>query len=297
MAASSGEVSRPLKCLYIFYDCEATGGDPSSDRIIEIGAVVTTKPGARPGTFQSLCYCNKEISPVARELTGLTNRDLRYEPALEDVLRRFFVWVGERVSQANRERGEQVTPVLVAHGGFRLDFPMLMAEVERFSGGHRFILSHHLYLKMQSLNIHFGDSYLTCKHLEENSDTLLSGVEKKGLESLYEVFFHQKHSGHRALDDARALHRLFTESPLESRLEQMRLKSVREAYDHWKAIQLTNADIVFPKAKKLVMQGEYLDHMESSYRQSPYTFRHYLRQKGIHHPSRELMEYFESLNH
>ena len=300
MAAISGEVSRPLNCLYIFYDCEATGGDPSSDRIIEIGAMVTRRPGARPGpadTFQSLCHCDREISPVARELTGLTNWDLRHEPPLEEVLQRFLEWVGERVAQANREREKWHTPVLVAHGGFHMDFPMLLAEMERLSGGYQFILSHHLYRKMQSLNIHFGDSYLTCKHLEENSDFLLAGFEKKGLESLYQAFFHEKHSGHRALDDARALHRLFTESPLKSRLEQTRLKSARDAYDHWKAIQLTKADVKFPKGRKLVSEGVYLEHMVLSYQQCSYKFRDYLNRKGIRRPSAELMQYFESRNH
>ena len=300
MAAIGGEVSRPLKYLYIFYDCEATGGDRRSDRIIEIGAVVTSKSGARPSsadTFQSLCFCEREISPVARELTGLTNWDLRHEPPLEEVLRQFFEWVGERVAEADRERGEHYTPVLVAHGGFHMDFPMLLAEMERVSGGYRFILSHHLYRKMQSLNIHFGDSYQMCKYLEDNSDFLLAGMEKKGVESLYQAFFHEKHSGHRALNDAQALHRLFTESPLKLRLEQMRLKSAREAYDHWKAIQLTKAGITFPKGRKLVSEGVYLEHMESSYQQSSSTFRDYLKGKGIHRPSAELMQYFESQDH
>jgi DNA polymerase III epsilon subunit-like protein len=301
MASLPLEDPRPPNHLYIFYDCEATGLEAHQDQIIEVAAVVnlrdsSTKERGTEETFQSLCYTERRIDPVVSEMTGLTNRDLRYEPRLPEVLHRFMDWVGEMVSRVTRERGEQCTPVLVAHGGFSLDFPMLMAGVERAAGGQSVVFSHPLYRKIDTLNLHFGDSYTTCKHLAEKNDPVMAGIEKKGQESLYQRFFHEDYNAHRALGDARALHRLFTQSPLRSCLDKLIMKPPRAAYDHWKAIQLTPAGLMFGKAKALVKSGVFLEHMQQKYNRSPQQFRHYLRSLGIHRPSPQLLAYFETHN-
>lgn len=62
--------------LYFFYDCETTGLDPRTDSVIEIAAVVYSKPlrhGVRRAEFQSLCFTDHKLSAVAKQLTGLTN--------------------------------------------------------------------------------------------------------------------------------------------------------------------------------------------------------------------------------
>lgn len=293
MAYFSPKTTQPSNCLYIFYDCEATGDVVSSDHIIELAAVVSPRADLQ---FQSLCYTDKDISPMASELTGLTNRDLIEEPHLPEVLQRLFDWVSERVDQATREKGVQCTPVLVAHGGFSLDYPMLMAEVERLGGGYKTVSSNAIYQKIKTLNLHFGDSYTTCKSLATKKDQCMEGIEKLGQEKLYQAFFHEEYSSHRALPDAQALHRLFTESPLKNHLSELIMKSPQEAYDHWKAIQLTPAGIVFGKAKGLVRRGVYLEHMQQQYKHSPHTFQGYLRTLGISRPSQELKAYFEIRN-
>ena len=295
---------RPAHFLYIFYDCEATGLDVDCDRIIEIAAVVpkrdiseATTSSSGVETFQSLCYSERDICPAASEITGLTNRDLRHEPRLPVVLQRFLDWVSERVDRAKRERGVLCTPVLVAHGGFRLDFPMLMAEVERLGGGHSTVFSHHMYQKIAAMNLHFGDTYTTCKQLAKKTASVMAGIEKKGLDSIYRAFFHESYSAHRALGDAQALHRLFTESPLKAHLRELIMKSPQEAYTHWKAVQLTQAGIAFGKAKRLAQSREYLEKMLQRYNESPARFQFYLRSLGIRNLSPELTEYFETHGH
>lgn len=301
MASPNQEYPRPSNCLHIFYDCEATGLEVECDQIIEVAAVVSSvssrdNPSSGVETFQSLCYTDRDISPEATAMTGLENRHLRHEPHLPEVLQRLLDWVGERVDQATRERGEQCTPVLVAHGGFSLDFPMLMAGVERLGGGYRTVFSHRLYRKMVTLNLHFGDTYTTCKHLAKKTGSVMEGIEKKGQESLYKMFFHEEYRSHRALDDARALHRLFTESSLISCLDELIMKSPQVAYDHWKTLQLLPAGIVFGKAKGLVKSGVYLEHMQQHYKQSPLRFQHYLRSLGINRPTPQLLIYFDTHN-
>lgn len=282
------KATKPSDYLYIFYDCEASGEDVSCDQIIELAAVVTSRTDSP--SFQSLCYTDKGMSPKTSELTGLTKEDLRSQPTLSEVLESLFDWVSERVAQATKERRVQCIPVLVAHGGFSLDFPMLMAEVERLGSGYKTVFSHILYQRIKTLNLHFGDTYTACKRLTEKKNPIMKGIEKLGQQQLYRTFFHEDYSPHRALHDAQALHRLFTESPLSDHLGELVVKSPQEAYNHWKAIQLKPVAMEFEKAKWLVKRGVYLEHMEQQYRQSPHRFGGYLRSLGL---SRNSQGYFE----
>lgn len=284
------KATKPSDCLYIFYDCEASGEDVGCDQIIELAAVVTSRTDP---PFQYLCRTDKDISPKTTELTGLTKEDLRDDkPRLPDVLEMLFDWISERLDQATKERGVQCTPVLVAHGGLSLDFPMLMAEVERLGGGYRTVFSHVLYQRIETLNLHFGDTYTVCKSLKEKEDPVMKGIERLGQQKLYQTFFPgEEYRPHRALRDAQALRRLFTESPLSNHLGELEMKSPLEAYKHWKAIQLKPVAIKFEKAKRLVnIKGVYLEHMEQHYRQYPDRFGGYLRSLSL---SRESQGYFE----
>ena len=304
MASPRPSYPGPSDCLHIYYDCEATGEDLDCDRIIEMAAVVsinskdsatsTAERGESVEKFQSLCYTDREVGPIARELTRLTNQDLLDKPHLPVVLEQLLDWVGRMVERASSQRGERCTPVLVAHGGFLLDFPMLMAATERAGGGHSQVLSSALYCKIRGLNLHFADSSTTCKRLGENNDPVMQGVESKKQSSLYRWFFGEDYTAHRALNDAQALHRLLTESPLKRCLDQLVMKSPQQAYNHWKAVQMKSANVTFEKAKALVRRGVYLEHMQQRYNQSPnHEFNEYLRSLGIRRPELGLLGYFE----
>ena len=158
----------PDNPLYIFYDCEATGRNPKEDRIIEIGAVVCTQ-GLDPGTarvlqrddqctFTSLCYCTHPIDPKAAEILTLTLDHLKGAPKPKDVLRSFCDWIEDTVRTAEQRSRSKCTPVLVAHSGNRLDYPLLFKEIE-------LARSHTLTQKFKGLNLHYTDSYSAIRQL------------------------------------------------------------------------------------------------------------------------------------
>ena len=130
--------------LYFFYDCEATNGDIENDRIIEIAAVLYTKNlehrlqhgkitelVCSNDHYQSLCYCTRAINPVVAPLIHLTLADLRNQPSIATVLDGFFEWIVEKVHHVEMLTHNTYTPVLVAHSGNRLDYPLLLAELDR----------------------------------------------------------------------------------------------------------------------------------------------------------------------
>ncbi len=195
--------------LYFFYDCETTGLKIGYDGIIEIAAVVYTKNLRRRvhhPELHSLCYTDRELTPEAKRLTGLTNRDLEGQPRLKDVLHNFFDWIRETVQEVSeRERGNYV-PVLAAHSGPRLDFPMLFKAVERIGARNR-----SLQRKFDTLNLHYADTFSVFKKLQS---TRMYGpqLQKLGAHDIYLAYFPPSAHAHRALDDAKSLCKIFSES-------------------------------------------------------------------------------------
>ena len=291
--------------VYFFYDCETTGLDTKEDRIIELAAVLDTlhlPPGAphplgKDDSFTSLCYCTKELSSNSAEMVGLTLADLRYEPKLSDVLEAFFTWIERKVSEVERKSRTKCTPVLAAHSGTRLDFPVLFAELERINRSPLDKSSSQIVRKFHSLNLNFVDTFFVCKKLEGNP--IFKRCESLSVKAIYNHFFPcNPYGDHRALSDAKALNKVFTESPLSSKFDVLRemVKSTDVAYRKWKQFEMKRAGIHRKKAEVLVRQRIYLQDMEKEYKKSPRTFKHFLRQTvDIKYPSDELMEYFSNL--
>ena len=246
MASAYGyhsSLRQPETSLFFFYDCEATGPNPVDDRIMEIAAVLYTKNLERRlhysqimrlrgdgGHFESLCHCTTPILPVVEEKVGLTLADLQNQPPLSDVLDRFCSWIEDKVNEVERLTGNTYVPVLVAHSGSSFDFPLLMAEVERSNSA--------LIGKFFSLNLHFADTFLTCSALKHTSSHILRGIEKLGVEPLCKHFFpNQLYDAHRALPDARALSKLFSDSPLSTTVDcELRntIENAEQIYDRLK---------------------------------------------------------------
>ena len=285
--------------LYFFYDCEATGNVIEEDRIIEVAAVLYTKslvlsPGkiedlVRSGDhFQSLCHCTKEILPVVEKLIKLTLADLRGEPLLSTVLDQFFDWIKEKVTKVEEATRRKYTPVLVAHSGNVLDYPLLMLELDRL--GQRSLTE-----KYKSLNLHFVDTFSMCKHMQARSHPLLRGLERFGLGSLYKFFFpYDPFDAHRALADARILLKIFTDSPLASIIDvqlQDAIQSEATTRELWK---LRKAGIFSPtKEKELLKKGITVETLEAKRRVSVAGLRLYLREIGINKPGPVLKEHFK----
>ena len=214
--------------LYFFYDSETTGLSHDLDKIIEVAAILFTKnleAQLRPGQiaelsqsggdhFQSLCHCTKPLHPIAAEMTGLTLADLQHEPTLEVVLKGLLEWIQEKISKANSLSAVRFFPVLVAHNGSYFDFPFLMTKIKQLNLVE-------VDSRLTQIDLHFADTLAACRQLQKNDpNSILMGLRRLGLQFLYEHFFpNEPYEGHRALADARMIHKLFTHTKLAEKLE------------------------------------------------------------------------------
>ena len=94
---------------YVVFDLEtnADRAHPSEHEIIQIGAVLASDEGVLD-EFETLVRPQRRLPPRITELTGLEYGDLEHAPRLEDALRKFFEWVGDRP--------------MIAHNGLGYDF-------------------------------------------------------------------------------------------------------------------------------------------------------------------------------
>lgn len=287
--------------LYFFYDCETTGLKVGEDKIIEIAAVIHTNSLSR-GTgdslkrgrnheFSSLCYCEKELSEEAQRLTGLTLQDLKYEPKIADVLNKLFDWISHSVSRVTELERKHYIPVLTAHSGPRLDFPMLHYDIEILG-------SHPLQRKFRQLNLHYADTHSVFKKLK-CSNPRYSNLESLGVDKIYEHYFRERRMGHRALGDARDLCKIFSEALPAREL----MAAVREHIQTKEGLVLMQeqlpkfheAWINFNKAKDLLRDGITYERLVQEYQSSSEAnFYHFLRNTcGITRPKVELLAHFK----
>lgn len=277
--------------LFFFYDCEATGLRVGRDVIIEVAAVLHTKDlrhsvrGSQE--FSSLCRSSKELHPKAQQLTGLTKHDLRHEPKVKDVLHSFFDWISRTVDDVSKMEEKVYTPVLAAHSGHRLDFPLLFTAVRKLK----------LQREFDSLNLHYADTFSVFRHADVAEKNKL---EKFGLKDVYTAFFGNAMDGHRALVDARALCRIFSEAApaveLVAILKQYiqsreGAEIVREQIRHFR-----DANIKVPKAIELLQKKITYEDLQMQSQISEASFSRYLKEKcGISDPEEELLEHFKGL--
>lgn len=289
------------KPLYFFYDCEATGRDAEDDRIIEVGAVICTY-GLSPrtaralsdqdkGHFTSLCYCTHPIDPEAAKVVPLTLRDLTDAPTLEQVLISFCDWIKERVGVAERNEYGTFTPVLVAHSGNLLDFPLLFNEIKRT---YSYPLKH----KFEGLDLHYTDSHSTVRQLAR-SNQFYRSLPGKGVKDLHQGLLYKPYIGHRALPDAQALHDIFMKCSMDKHLQLF--GELRKFIQNKQGVEINReqmpkfrgASITAAKAEELLMKEITYDKMLEEYRYSPHMFTKYLADTcGITKPKQELLDHF-----
>ena len=94
---------------HVVFDLEtnADRADPSEHEIIQIGAVLASDDRVLD-EFETLVRPQRRLPTSITELTGLEYGDLEHAPRLEDALREFVEWVGDRP--------------MIAHNGFGYDF-------------------------------------------------------------------------------------------------------------------------------------------------------------------------------
>ena len=287
--------------LYFFYDCEATGRNAEDDQIIEIGAVVCTYDlsprtaraldAQDKGQFTSLCHCTHPIDPEAAKVVPITLRDLVDAPKLKQVLISFCDWIKERVGIAERSDYATFTPVLVAHSGNLLDYPLIFNEIKRTS-------SHALKHKFESLDLHYTDSHSAVRQLAR-SNQFYRSLPGKGVKDLHQGLLYKPYVGHRALRDAQALHDIFTKCDREKHLELF--GEIRKFIQNKRGVEFNReqmpkfreASITAAKAEELLMKGITYNKISEEYRYFPHTFTRYLADTcGITKPKQELLDHF-----
>ncbi|MDR1905661.1 MAG: 3'-5' exonuclease, partial [Clostridiales bacterium] len=77
---------------FVVFDCETTGLDRQSDKIIELAAV-KIKSGIIREVFSTFVNPGEDISAEITKLTSITNGDLAGAPKIEDVFHDFYKFI------------------------------------------------------------------------------------------------------------------------------------------------------------------------------------------------------------
>ena len=88
--AGGGPGSGPA---FVAVDCETTGFDPATDRIIEVGATRFDRSG-RAESFESLVDPGRPIPAEITELTGISDADVSGRPEASEVMERLRAFCG-----------------------------------------------------------------------------------------------------------------------------------------------------------------------------------------------------------
>ncbi|MDL2273183.1 PolC-type DNA polymerase III [Oscillospiraceae bacterium OttesenSCG-928-G22] len=95
-----GDDTAPLEGEFVAFDLETTGLNASTDAIIEIGAVLF-RDGEVIDRFNTFVDPGRPIPPKITELTGINGGMVRGAPKIEDALRDFLAFAGNRVLAAH----------------------------------------------------------------------------------------------------------------------------------------------------------------------------------------------------
>jgi DNA polymerase-3 subunit alpha (Gram-positive type) len=103
---------------FTVFDCETTGLDKSSDKIIELAAV-KIKDGKISETFNTFLNPSSPLPPEITKLTGITDDDLKYAPRIEEVFHDFYKFIGK-------------TPIVAHNIEFDIEFIRRAAKKTNF---------------------------------------------------------------------------------------------------------------------------------------------------------------------
>lgn len=158
---------------YVAVDLETTGLEPKKDKIIEIGALRVVD-GRVEGIYETFVNPYRKLSEQVKSLTGIQDGELEPAPGIEEALEEFLAFAG--------------------------DLPLL---------GHHVIFDYS-FLKRAAVN-------QGCSFERMGIDTLklarrfMPEEEKKNLGNACAYFGIRQENRHRALEDAKAAHRLYQE--------------------------------------------------------------------------------------
>ena len=156
---------------FVAVDIETTGLNPTTERIIEIGAVCV-EDGEITGEFDMLINPGRQLSSFITDLTGITDTMLKDAPTVQDALPHFLEFVGE--------------DVLLGHH-LSFDYSFLKKNIINIKGSFE-------RLGMDTLKI---------------ARKALPKLESHSLSSLCEYYHIYNAHAHRACEDARATVELY----------------------------------------------------------------------------------------
>ena len=159
-----------LQPHYTIVDLETTGLNPKHDKIIEIGAI-QVKNGQITKTFHTLINPGQKLSEKVKELTQITDNDLKDAPSIESAIQNFLEF--------------EDTNCLLGHN----------------------ILFDFSFLKRAAINAGYPFERQGIDTLKI-SRTFLQDLESRSLPALCQ-HFQIDHAPHRALNDVLATHALY----------------------------------------------------------------------------------------
>ena len=157
---------------FVVFDLETTGLNPSSDMIIEIGAVKISN-GVMTETFSTLVNPQRPIPPKNVELTGITDSDVKDSPLIRDVMPDFYKFCDGCT--------------LVGQNSDAFDVPFLKAAAER-------------------LNIYFENEQMDVMILAQK---YFPHLKRFNLAVLAKYFDVVNEAAHRAVSDAETTAKIF----------------------------------------------------------------------------------------
>lgn len=157
----------------IYFDLETTGTDVERDRIVEIAAFDPDK-GL---TFQQLVNPGLPIPVGASQIHGISDEMVKDSPSFGIVARQFVEFCSGDV-------------MLVAHNGSLFDLPFLRSEFRRHKVG-------------------FPEGWIFVDSLQW-ARKYRPDLPRHALQYLRQLFGIPENKAHRALDDAKTLHGVFS---------------------------------------------------------------------------------------
>ena len=93
------------KGSFVCFDIETTGGNPERNGITEIFAVRYID-GKEAETFYSMVNPKVPIPPIVRRMTGITNRMVKKEPLIEEVMPKFLEFLNDDILVSHNTIGD-----------------------------------------------------------------------------------------------------------------------------------------------------------------------------------------------
>ena len=194
---------------FVVFDLEANAdrSDPPQHEIIEIGAVLVSD-GSEVDAFQTVARPTRRLRDFTKQLTGLTDGELASAPLPADALRSLYGFVDGRP--------------MIAHNGLRYDFPLLE------SAGAKAGVPVPEVSRLDSLELAHLAFPRAGKDLVANIDGSRPPLGRSLDELARYLLDHDPRQQHRALDDARLLHRV-----LPALLRRLGGRGPARRLQHW----------------------------------------------------------------